>query len=189
MPASSSTRIPMAVKPALQRALRTKQLVKFTRPFEDGSVDGYVLAIGPQFFLLALVDDVRFNGFQCLRISDVRGLQAPAKYAAFIEAALKVRGERMPERPRLKLDSLEELLWSANRAFPLVTIHREKVDPDICNIGRITAVKNNRVSLLEIGPDALWDKEPCHYNLKEITRVDFGGDYEEALHLVGGAPR
>ena len=189
MPTSSSTRTRMAARSVLQLALRTRQLVKFTRPFEPGPVEGYVLAIGPQFFLLALVDDVRFNGFQCLRISDVRGLQAPAKYAAFVEAALTVRGERMRGRPRLRLDSLEELLWSANRSFPLVTIHREKVDPDICHIGRITALKNNRVSLLEIGPDALWDKEACHYSLKEITRVDFGGDYEEALHLVGGAPR
>jgi len=188
MPTSSSIRTRMASKPGLQRALRTKQLVKFTRPFEPGSVDGYVLAIGPQFFLLALVDDVRFNGFQCLRISDVRGLQVPAKYAAFVESALKVRGERMLRKPRLQLASLEELLWSANRAFPLVTIHREKVDPDVCHIGRITALQNNHVSLLEIGPDALWDKEISEYSLKEITRVDFGGDYEEALHLVGGAP-
>ncbi|HEV8180776.1 MAG TPA: hypothetical protein VGQ61_00310 [Candidatus Angelobacter sp.] len=189
MATSSSTRARMASRPVLQRALHARQLVKFTRPFEDGSVNGYVLAIGPEFFLLALVDDVRFNGFQCLRISDVRGLQAPAKYAAFIEAALKVRGERMPRKPRLKLASLGALLWSANRAFPLVTIHREKVDPDVCHIGRITALKNNRVSLLEIGPDALWDKEISDYSLKEITRVDFGGDYEKALHLVGGAPR
>jgi hypothetical protein len=95
----------------------------------------------------------------------------------------------MPRKPRLKLASLGALLWSANRAFPLVTIHREKVDPDVCHIGRITALKNNRVSLLEIGPDALWDKEISDYSLKEITRVDFGGDYEKALHLVGGAPR
>lgn len=44
------------------------------------------------------------------------------------------------------------------------------------------------MSLLEIGPDALWDDEPETYRLSEITRVDFGGAYEEALHLVGGFP-
>lgn len=189
VPTNSSRRSRSATESSLQWARRTKQFVKFTRPFEDGSVDGYVLAIGPQFFLLALVEDnAWFNGFQCIRISDVRGLQVPAKYATFVKAALKKRGERMPRKPSLKLASLEQLLWSANRAFPLVTIHREKVEPDICHIGRVTAVKNGRVSLLEIGPDALWDKEISEYRLKEITRVDFGGAYEEALHLVGGAP-
>jgi len=32
----------------------------------------------------------------------------------------------------------------------------------------------------------VWDKEPTKHLLSEITRVDFGGGYEEALHLVGG---
>jgi hypothetical protein len=156
---------------------------------EPGSVQGFVLAIGPQFFLLALVaDGVRFNGFQCFRIADVRELQVPAKYATFVQAALRKRGERIPRKPRLTIGSLEQLLWSANRAFPLVTIHRERVDPDVCHIGRVTALEKGRVSLLEIGPDALWDKQLSQYRLSEITRVDFGGDYEEALQLVGGAP-
>jgi hypothetical protein len=189
MPTKLPDRTRAKTKLGLQRAMRTRQLVKFTRPFEDGYVYGFVLAIGPQFFLLALVDDVRFNGFQCLRISDVRGLQVPAKYAAFVLAALKMRGERMPRRPRVKLGSLEQLLWSANRAFPLVTIHREKADPDVCHIGRVSILQKGHVSLLEIGPDAVWDRVLSEYRLKEITRVDFGGDYEGALRLVGGAPR
>ena len=59
----------------LALARRDKLLVQFRRPFEEGSVHGYVIDIGPQFFLLALVSDaIRFNGFQCFRLSDVRKL-------------------------------------------------------------------------------------------------------------------
>ena len=162
-------------------------LVQFTRPFEEGSVVGYVLTVGPRFFLIALVEDhVRFNGFQCFRLQDVRGLQVPARYAAFIEAALKLRAERRPRTPAVVVDSLQNLLRTASRAFPLVTIHRETVAPDICHIGRVVTVSESEVSLLEIGPDAEWDVEPTNYRLKEITRVDFGGGYEDALWLVGG---
>jgi hypothetical protein len=171
----------------LAAALRDKTLVKFTRPFEEGSVNGYVLNIGPRWFLLALIEDgIRFDGFQCFRLSDVRELQVPHPYAAFAEAALKKRGERLPKKPRVRLDGIEELLVSATRAFPLVTIHREKLDPDVCEIGRVVQVKDDRVSLLEINPDATWDTEPKQYRLRDITRLDFGGEYEEALHLVGG---
>jgi hypothetical protein len=47
----------------------SKVLVQFTRRLEQESVMGYVLATGPRFFLLALVDEnIRFNGFQCLRL-------------------------------------------------------------------------------------------------------------------------
>jgi hypothetical protein len=168
-------------------ALADKLLVKFTRPFEPDSIKGYVLDIGPRFFLMAIVGDrIRFDGFSCIRLSDVRELQAPHDYAAFAEAALRKRGERMPKKPRISVASLEELLLSAGRAFELVTIHREQVNPEVRVIGRVVGVDKGRVKLLQIGPDANWDDEPKVYRLKEITRVDFGGDYENALRLVGG---
>ncbi len=182
--------LPMPQKRSqLASARRDKLMVRFTRPFEQGSVNGYVIDIGPEFFVVALVSDaIRFNGFQCFRLSDVRRLQVPGKYAAFAEAALKKRGERTPKNPHVVVTSLPKLLLTANRAFPLITIHREKVDPHVCQIGRVIDLRNRHVSLLEIGPDAAWDDKPETYRLNEITRVDFGGDYEEALHLVGGLP-
>lgn len=165
----------------------SKLLVRFTRTLEEGSVTGYILATGPQFFLLALVDEyVRFNGFQCFRLKDVRNLQAPAKYAVFIEAALKLRGQRKPRKPRISVQSIQELLRTAGRLFPIVTIHQERVDPDVCHIGSVMSVSESEVSLLEIGPDARWEKKALSYRIAQITRVDFGGDYEQALTLVGG---
>jgi len=146
------------------------------------------LDVGPAFFLLALVSDrIRFDGFECFRTRDVTDIQ-PDPFAGFTEAALAKRREMRPPPPRLSLESIEDLLISANREFPLVTIHREDADPDVCHIGRVMSIAHGRVSLLEINPDANWDDEPMEYRLVEITRVDFGGDYEEALHLVGGDP-
>ena len=80
------------------------------------------------------------------------------------------------------------LLVSAGRHFPLVTVHREGIDPDVCWIGRVLGIERGRVSLLEITPDATWEEKPESFRLNEITRVNFGGDYETALHLVGGHP-
>lgn len=177
------------IRSQLTSAFRKKAFVKFTRPLEDGSVHGRVLDIGPQFFLLALLDEyIMWNGFQCFRISDVRELQAPAKYSGFYEAAIKKRRDRLPEKPAIDVSSLMKLLLTANQAFPLVTIHLEGVKPNVCYIGRIVDVTSGRVSIIEIGPDAAWDDQPTTYKLSEITRVDFGGAYEEALHLVAGPP-
>jgi hypothetical protein len=77
---------------------------------------------------------------------------------------------------------------SASRAFPLVTIQREQIDRNVCSIGRVLGVKRGRLSLLQINPHATWDEKPTEYRLSEITRVNFGGDYENALYLVGGNP-
>jgi hypothetical protein len=172
----------------LTDAMRNKRFVRLSRRFEDSAVRGYVLDVGPQFFLLALVSDrIWFDGFECFRISDIKHLR-PDPYSPFAEAALKKRGESRPKKPRVSVASIEKLLLSASRAFPLVTIHREKVDPDACWIGRILGVHRGSVSLLEIDPQAAWEDTPILYRLSQITRVNFGGDYENALHLIGGDP-
>jgi hypothetical protein len=173
-------------KSQLALALRKKLFVSFASALERGTVSGYVLDIGPQFFLVALIaDGIRPNGFQCYRLTDVRKLRVPDKYARFHEAVLKQRRIRFPKKPRVDVSSLENLLRTANKAFPLVTIHREKIDPDACWIGRVVDLDRGRVTLLEIGPDASWDHELETYRLREITRVDFGGDYEDGLQLIG----
>ena len=40
------------------------------------------------------------------------------------------------------------------------------------------------VQLFHISPDAVWETELTEIPLTEINRVDFGGDYEEALFLA-----
>ena len=105
--------------------MRRHCIVRFSRRFEDFAIRGYVLDVGPRLFLLALVNDrIRFDGFECFRVGDVRDL-TPDPYGAFAEAALEKRRERKPKTPRVSVASIEELLLSAGRAFPLVTIHRE----------------------------------------------------------------
>jgi hypothetical protein len=178
----------MTKEQRLHQAMADRQFIRFSTCFEESAVRGYVFDIGPKFLLVGVVSDqVWLDGFACFRIADVRDLR-PDPYATFEEAALKKRGERRPRKPQVELTNIETLLTSANAAFPLVTIHRERIDPDVCWIGRVMSIERGRVALLEIGPDATWDKEATNFRLSEITRVEFGGDYEDALSLVGGAP-
>jgi len=63
--------------------------VRLSRRFEDSKVRGYVLNIGPEFFLFALVSDrIWFDGFECFRVRDILEVK-PDPYGAFAEAALK----------------------------------------------------------------------------------------------------
>jgi hypothetical protein len=48
-------------------------------------------------------------------------------------------------------------------------------------IGRVTAL-GKAGYLCWKWSDALWDKKPCEYRIKEITRARFVLPYEEALH-------
>lgn len=172
----------------LSIARNEKILIRFMRRFETATIRGYVLDVGSTFFLLALVDDrIWFDGFECFRISDISRIMHDP-YASFVETALQRRGDSFPQKPPVDLSSISTLLASANGEFSVVTIHREEVDPHACWIGRVVGIKGANVSLLQIGADATWDKHPTEYDLNEITRVNFGGDYENALYLVGGEP-
>lgn len=66
----------MARASQLVNVMHERRLVRFSRRFEVSSICGYVLDVGPQFFLLALVSDrIWFDGFECFRVSDVSNLR------------------------------------------------------------------------------------------------------------------
>lgn len=171
----------------LMEFARTRTLVQFRRRFDERWIRGYVLGVGPQFFLLAGMTDYRFSGFSCLRIGDVRQLRADSQRAVAAKV-LRLRGEKTPRRPGIILDSMATILASASKLFPLVVVYREAARPDVCWVGRMIEVDNKSLHLLDLNPDATWDKEPTQHRLREITCVEVNGDYETALYLAGGEP-
>ena len=66
------------------------------------------------------------------------------------------------------------------------SVHTEQTEPGICKIGRVRSVDDGSVKLIALDPDADWDDEVTEVPLADVTRVDIGGAYEEALLLVGG---
>jgi len=174
----------------LERALAEHSMIKLWREgIEREPERGYVLALGSKLLLLHLLSpEVRFNGFSVLRLGDLSRLQFPYQGAAFVERVFELRGEEVSPKPGISLQTMGEALRSAGELFPLVTIHREAIDPEVCNIGRVLRVTRSTVHLHEINPGAEWDSEYTPYRIGAITRLDFGGGYEEALWLAAPAP-
>lgn len=80
-----------------------------------------------------------------------------------------------------------ELIRSIPVDQDLISVHREVVEPDTCYVGRIVDFDQETLSLFTIDPGANWVAEPMRIRLEDITRIDFGGAYEDALSLVAGA--
>ncbi|MBI5939854.1 MAG: hypothetical protein HY859_05445 [Caulobacterales bacterium] len=169
----------------LKSAAEAGHLVRLHARSEPGHTCGYVRTVGAEFVLLSVVSDgIWFDGFNCLRIDDLEALELDP-HAAFLDAVLKARAEATPPSPIVDLDSVEGLLTSASGQLPLVTIH---AGADVCYIGRVLSIEGGIVWMREIDADAVWDADPTPHRLIDITRIDFGGDYEDALHLVARAP-
>lgn len=173
----------------LEAALENQNLVRLTRKFGKGHFTGYVVAVSKSHLLLSLIGNgIWFDGYECLRIKDLKKIKKDP-YREFIEAALKKRKLRRLRTPHINMQSTQDILDSAGKLFPLVTIHREKFDPDVCQIGQVVSTNRTHLNLIEIRPDAIWEDASEMYALREITRVSFAGSYEKALFLVGGKPK
>jgi hypothetical protein len=179
---------PVNLRKAIFKAHSSRALVRLHRSVEDGWTNGYISLLGAEFFLVCVVSsEIRFDGFQALRFADLTKVAVPAPHHEFVERALALRKLRRRVDPKVDVKDLGSLLASGAAVFPVVTIHGEIADPEVCHIGKVVRVTEKTVTLREITPDAKWERRPRRYALREVTRVDFGGSYEEALHIVGQA--
>src|SRR6267378_8059430 len=72
------------------------------------------------------------------------------------------------------------------RYFPLIAIHEERKDIEVCWIGRPTGFPGTSVELREVSPAGRWCTRPSRYQMRSITKIDFGGAYEGALAQIAG---
>lgn len=180
----------MDAQDRLLRAMGKREPVRVRRNIrKTGYVEGYVVAVGAEWVLVALLQDVAFNGFVALRLNDVTGAKR-AHAPKFYRRALELHGEWPPAAPPgdIMLDGIRELVESAAGTHLLVTIHIEREDPEVCFIGAPVKFSRRWLHLLEVTPKAKWGAAPSKWDLTAITRVDFDGRYERALLEVAGPP-
>lgn len=174
----------------MENAAREQRLLRISRTIRrSDKIDGFVVGVGQAWVLLAVLDpNIYLNGYTALRLGDVSKVKRRGGPVTFVGRALAARGEWPPVAVDVDLDSVADLVRTGSNVAPLVTLHVEEDDPDVCYVGRPVRFTNRSVRLLEITPQAEWRDRPTKWSLADVTRVDFGGRYEEALALIGGAP-
>lgn len=180
----------MAFSKEIRAAKVDGKLVRVWRDaFDEEGVTGYVVATGRSYFVFEIVTtSARLDGMACMRYSDVSGI-APADHAPFIERALKARGSPRASQAPVDLSSLPAIIESAARSFPVITLHVPSEDMRYeCFIGRVIEMGEDTVDFCHITRDGEWEEFLREIPYDEIIRVDFGGDYEDALLLAAQAP-
>lgn len=149
------------------------------------ALDGFVVGVGRSWVLLQVLDEaIVLDGYAAVRIDDIHKVK-PRPNPEFVRRALGVRGGLpCPLEPALPLDRTGDLLRAAGAAFPLLSVHQEYTDPGVFFVGAVTGWRRKQLRLSEIGPDARWRAEPTWWSLRQLTRIDVGGRYEQALWAV-----
>ncbi len=156
-------------------------------PIDEHALEGFLLERTRDLILLNVVipDVVCLNGYCVIRRRDVRRLKVQRK-DSFLIRALSLK-EISPISPiGISIASWPDLLKSLNERFPLFTIHQEWLDSEVCFVGRLAARSETTFGLKEIDPDARWSRSRS-YKFADLTKVDFGGGYEESLARLATA--
>ncbi len=65
----------------------------------------------------------------------------------------------------------------------MIAIHQEAISNKVCYIGKVVSVTEKTFTLYDIDSGAEWER-PYQRRLSDLTKVDFGGNYEDALWRV-----
>ena len=172
---------------ALEAARQERRFVRIECEAFESEFSGIVQALGEELVAVALLDDrVRMGGVDILRLASISDVELPAPHADFYETALRLRGEVVPSPDDVDLSGWRGVLETVSGIAPLVVIHREEVEAEVCEVGQLLSLGSEDFELREIDPDADWYEEHTRIPYSELTRVGYGGDYEAALALVAG---
>lgn len=166
---------------ALEYAHNTESLVWIRRRFETRAWRGFVVGFSETLVLLQTLNTgmMRLNGYTVVRLKDILECRDDESFAP---AALKLMGERPRPQPDVLLVDMPGLLSSVGAHFPLLELFQEKTSTSFV-IGRITGFGKKKAHLQIVTRNGTWG-EVSKFDCKDITRVDFGDGYDEALWLV-----
>jgi hypothetical protein len=177
-------------KALLKRCQDKKILIEFDRrPQIAERIAGFVLDFNDSWILLHLLDWNTFtlNGYIAIRVQDIKRQRVFDTNGCWQSKATKAN-KLKPVDPGVSIASLEEAIRSICKEFPVITIEKELVVGDACWIGRPAEFTANTITIHDLNTSAEWIGK-TKFNLKDITRLAFGGGYETALACSAKASR
>lgn len=174
----------------LREALETRVPVQIARSqISPGWVHGFVIGLAAEFCLIAEVSDaMQFDGFLALAIGDIDMVeQDPGK--EFVEKALELNGEAIPQIADFKLDDWQIIAESAARATPMISLNMlDEESGEVSYIGRLVGAEHDGLILQEVDPNATWYPDTGAYEFPGIGSIGFGTQYMLLLAKIAGMP-
>lgn len=147
-------------------------------------VKGIVLDLSENLILLAVLDDNFYlNGYTIVKVQDVTDYCIYDNSEYFLFKVRKCLNLTPEYSFCLDLNCIKSVCRDIHKYYPLVTVFKAGSE-NSAFIGIITKLTEQTLSLYEIDSNAEWDKEYRFY-LEKISRLDWGGSYENALWQVG----
>jgi len=174
----------------LREALEEHAPVQIARErVSPGLVHGYVIGVSSEFCLVAEVSEaMRFDGFVVLAIGDISTVEQDPG-SKFVERALELNEQKIPQLADFKLDSWQTIAESAARETPLISLNMLDDElGEVSYVGRLTGSEPGALILQEVDPNATWYPDTGAYDFADIGSIGFATEYMLLLARIAGAP-
>lgn len=155
----------------------------FTDLFNE-SFYGFIRQFNDHFLLLEhYSNDGLFNGIIVFKRGDITRI----KWANNdINSIHKIVNKHDQEKniASIKIDSIEAILKSVDKAFKHVNLNIQNIDNGMCIIGEIEEMDAESIVIKEFGTRSSLDRGRILFAMEDITRIDAGGLYETGLLKV-----
>lgn len=186
---TSKHRSGAALVERLCRAKERQELIRVTRVIPGSDrIEGYVVAVGSKWFLVADTHETGLDGFVALRLRDVERVWRYDAGDELLRRFMEHRGEWPVAAPafEIDLDTTAGLVRTVAAAEPLIGVMNEPYEPDVVMIGTPRYADEAGFLLVEVSHRGKWADELGRWAYRDISRVDFGGPYERMLAAVAG---
>jgi hypothetical protein len=158
------------------------------RPLDRDDLVGFVMDANDELTLIQVLDTAMFrlNGYTVFRNADIRRCRTVAN-DEFDARAAKLNRVKPVKPAGLNIGSMTTAIETAGAAFPLITLHPERVDKGACYIGRFISANTRSVIMQDVSPQAEWGGQQ-RFPAADVTRLEFGGAYETLLAKMAPKP-
>lgn len=175
------------IRRRLERRIGEERSVHVRRGAARYTTDGFVVAVGRKWVLLAkTADGGFFDGHVAIRLDAISDVRVDT---GFQPRFSRTQAEWPPDLPA----GVEELNLDTTRAMLstlLVTDRLVGLEPDrpVLWIGVAYGRRGRSIALWEVNPKARWAKEPRLHPIRQIMEVQLGTQYLRGLQAIAGPP-
>jgi len=146
---------------------------------------GFIVAESESLVVLHRVSD-RFDldGYCAFRREDIGSISKSFEKLDLLQRAIELKQQEPVVPAHIDATSMRSLMESAQAAFGVLVIDREKIRPDEVEVGVIRMASEETYALRWLSTNAAWDNDDRLFRYRDVTRLEFGAAYEQTLLAV-----
>lgn len=138
----------------------------------DAYIAGAIIETSANLLYMRRFDDEgRYDGLSVLRKDDITRLSWSGNEREAITRLIR-QGGQLPGRPKIALDSFQNVIAAFEAQFDHVILYTEELDSEVAAAGEVEEMDDDSLVLKLYGPKESLDRPYGLFHLADITRID-----------------